>query len=274
VYDIYYFSGTGNTKAVGELLKEKLNCDMYSIENEPFVQNDMIVMFPIYGFGTPKIVLEWLRKLPYSNKEVAIVTTGADNILMNKSASNAAIEILEKKGYKVRYDRIVIMASNFLMAYPDAFVKQLYEIAKIKTDHIVYELENKIRRRYNNSLLVQIIKPIHYGESKILSKVFGESLGVNGSCTKCLICVKLCPCDNIEFTDDTIRFSSQCILCMRCVYSCPVKAIESSSVKIAILSKGYNLEGILNKTIDSDYVTSKTKGFYKHFIQYIEDETI
>lgn len=274
MYDIYYFSGTGNTKAVGELLKEKLNCNMYSIEDCPYIYSNFILMFPIHGFGAPALVLDWINSLPYSDKKVVIITTAADFISLNKSATQRAIKMLEIKGYHVCYDRIVVMPPNFVMSYPDEFAKQLYEIAKIKVNHIIKELDNNIKRRYNNSVYTKIIRPIYFGESKIASKAFGKSLSTNEACTKCLICVKLCPCDNIEMTDDNIIFNDKCMMCMRCVYSCPEKAIESSNAEFTILSKGYNLEKLLNKTTDNEYVTDKTKGYYKHFIQYIKDKSI
>lgn len=185
VYDIYYFSGTGNTKALGQMIQKRLKCYMYSIEDKPIVKEDMIIMFPIYGFGTPALVLDWIDQLEDSSDKVAIICSGADNVILNHSASVQAIHALEAKGYRVVYDRIVIMPSNFFMAYPDDFCKQLIKTAEVKAKHICKDLENNVIRRYDNSLITKLIKPFYYGESKLLTKMLSKCLAVSKACTKC-----------------------------------------------------------------------------------------
>jgi len=274
MYDIYYFSGTGNTKAVAELLKNKLECQMYSIEERSTVENNMVLMFPIHAFGTPEIVLTWLRTLPKADRKAAIVTTGADYISINKNAAKSAIKILSSKGYDVTYDRIVVMASNFAVGYPDAFNKQLYEVAKEKVEDIAYDLNHQIKRRYGNTYSFSFSQMLYYAESRFGTKSFGLSLRTKDTCTKCMICVKLCPRNNIVLKRDKIRFKSHCMMCMRCIYKCPVQAIHSIGMNFAILSGGYDIETLIKSPISHEYVTEETKGFYKHFINYIEDKTI
>lgn len=274
MYDIYYFSGTGNTKAVATLLKNKLTCQMYSIEETSTVVNDMVLMFPIHALGTPQIVLSWLKTLPIASHKVAIITTGADYININKNATQSAIKILSDKGYDVCYDRIVVMASNFAFGYPDAFNKQLYEVAKEKVEDITNDLNHKIIRRYESSYTISLSQMLYYLESRWGAKSFGLSLRTKDTCTKCMICVKLCPRNNIVFKRGKISFKSRCMMCMRCVYNCPVQAIHSVGMNFAILSNGYNIEKIIRSSITDKFVTQETKGFYKHFINYIEDKTI
>jgi ferredoxin len=48
------------------------------------------------------------------------------------------------------------------------------------------------------------------------------------SCTRCGWCVEHCPMQNIEMTEDAVRFLDRCILCMRCYSFCPTQAIQST----------------------------------------------
>ena len=43
-------------------------------------------------------------------------------------------------------------------------------------------------------------------------------------CTKCKLCVKLCPRNNISMKEYPERRDS-CEVCMRCICFCPVKAV-------------------------------------------------
>ena len=43
--------------------------------------------------------------------------------------------------------------------------------------------------------------------------------------TRCMICVKNCPRENIQF-DNGIKFGSNCDVCLKCVHHCPVEAIQ------------------------------------------------
>jgi len=274
VYDIYYFSGTGNTKIVGEMIQKRLDCHLSSIEESHSVQADMILMYPIHGFGTPEIVLEWINQLEDSKGKVAIITTAADNITMNQSASGMAIKKLEDKGYKVTYDRIVIMPSNCFVAYPDEFCKQLYNTADLKAEHICSELLNNIIRRHDKSWIKKVVKPLYFGESKFLTRAMSGCLYTRETCTKCQICVKLCPRDNIDLINDEIVFSSKCMICMRCVYKCPHQSIAFKHAEFVSFKTGYDLGEIIKRSKSAEFVTKNSKGFYKHFIHYIEDVTI
>ena len=50
-------------------------------------------------------------------------------------------------------------------------------------------------------------------------------------CTKCGLCVSLCPIDNIRM-DDYPAIGDRCLLCMRCVSFCPSKAIAKKNGRL------------------------------------------
>jgi len=90
------------------------------------------------------------------------------------------------------------------------------------------------------------------------------------TCDLCLKCVRSCPRDNIFVKNDRIRFRFRCLACYRCVYGCPANAITGRFFKFAILKEGYNLRRVINDDrIKGDYVTDKTRGYYKVFYDYL-----
>jgi flavodoxin/Pyruvate/2-oxoacid:ferredoxin oxidoreductase delta subunit len=262
---IYYFSGTGNTKAVAEMFKKKTICKLYNIEEAYHLEDEIMLMHPVYAFGEPGNILEFAEKLPFSNRNVYIVKTAGDFIKINDQASDRLIAILEKKGYNVVYDRLIVMGSNFLLPYPEAFVKLLYEIAHQKVEHIIKEIhENMVRRSYSNTLLNKMTSCVQKAENKYGRKQFSRSLNISSKCIKCMKCYQNCPVDNI---DNELSFRNTCIMCMRCIYNCPTHAIYSKNMQFCIIDKGYNLQQIINQT----YPEFELRGYYKHFKLYVEN---
>ena len=67
---IYYFSGTGNSHYVAEVLSKSLQDTIQSIESAQSIQQDEIIgiVTPVYFFGLPDIVKDFLERLSVSSK--------------------------------------------------------------------------------------------------------------------------------------------------------------------------------------------------------------
>ena len=287
---IFYFSATGNTERVvnntaSELLEQglevkKLNIEDQSVSDEilDLEQFDLIgLAYPIYGFGTPKIIDEFIDTFPQgSGKKLFLFKTGADFISINHNASFDLINELERKNYLVFYDRIIVMGSNWVLGYPDALVKQLDSLAEKKIKHMCHEILQLKKRRFKTG---KFLKSLSLGISRLEknygSKSFGKSLRNDSNCTFCSICSKNCPRGNIQILNGSVIFGEKCIWCMRCVYNCPQNAIYSKGLNFCILKNGYDLAQILeNEQTEGIFITKDTKGYYKHFIKYMNDESV
>ena len=66
---------------------------------------------------------------------------------------------------------------------------------------------------------------------------------INEDCTSCGLCVKLCPCNNIEMNSDVPTFMRKCSQCMACVCYCPKRAIN---YKLPDFVKEQLSSGLLN----------------------------
>jgi len=281
--NIFYFSGTGNTKYIVENMTEefaKMNVNPMCVSIEEYteqshVKEDIIgIAYPIYGLGTPRIVKEWSEKLPMGKgKKVFIINTAADFLSINTNATNEVINILEAKGYEVFYDRIVVMPSNWLLGYDPSLSKQLIEVSKLKVKDICDDIVSETIRKHKPNILVKAVGNfVHYGESNFGARQFGKSLVTTEGCNQCGHCISMCPVKNITMTNGKLEFGSKCIFCMRCVYRCPMKAITSKGLSFCIIKEGYNLEKIINNDeIEPNYVTENTRGYYKHFYKYMKN---
>ncbi|MCG8483016.1 MAG: EFR1 family ferrodoxin [Clostridia bacterium] len=287
---LFYFSGTGNTKLVTEMLKSELEKKqvMVTIEaidaciksNKELSVSELDtvgICYPIMGFGSPRIINEFIKFLPrLSKKKLFILKTAADFIGINHNASARVIKKLEQKGYDVFYDRIIAMGSNWLVEYDDDLVKQLYITAKEKVKHMSKELLEGRKRRYSPKLAVKLMTPlINWFEDEIGGRLFGRLLTVKRTCTKCKLCVMNCPVQNISLKNNGIEFGWKCIWCMKCIYLCPNKSITSRGFKFTILKRGYDVKRIVNDPqIKGEYINEKTEDFMGHFYDYMNDPSI
>ncbi len=144
----FYFSGTGNTKAIAELFEKEYkehdcHCDVYSIEeiqkgrvpSVDYGKYDVIgVGSPIYGFNAVPLVETFVAQLPLANasQQAFIFLTGADFISINKGASYKLRHLFDQKGYQLIFDKIYPMGSNWFVKYEDEMSWQLYLANKCK----------------------------------------------------------------------------------------------------------------------------------------------
>ncbi len=287
---LYYFSGTGNTRKISHLVKDELESRGLDITLIPIDEHlksaepvhpekyDLIgLAYPIYGFGTPELLFEFVKILPEgAGKNVFIFKTGADFISLNHNASHTLITELELKNYNVFYDRIIVMPSNWLVAYDDSMVRQLYLAAPGKVKHMCSELLQLKRRRFHTGAFMRIVSSggarleKNYG-----ARYFTRSLRTDASCNLCGICVRNCPNGNINILNKGIVFNEECLWCMRCIYDCPRNSIYSRGLAFCILKGGYDIDKIINDDkIPGDFVTSETRGYFRHFKRYFDDESL
>ena len=286
---IYYFSGTGNTKAVVQLLKKALEekdgpCDLLKIEDitrgkktfEPHDNARIGIAYPIHAGDAPQIIYDFVSLMPMGNMDnLYILNTAADYVHANDAAGKQIMKKLKNKGYHVYYERTIVMGSNFTMAYDERFVKQLYDIAKVKTAHMTDDLIKGVERIRPAGAMLKAFSAVGHWFEDLGAHRFGKALKATDTCTNCGKCYRDCPVDNISEDNGNIRFSNKCIWCMRCVYNCPENAIKARLMGFTVIKKGYKIKNILkNDQLPADFVDENTKGFYKHFYKYLQDPSI
>ncbi|KHD38757.1 (4Fe-4S)-binding protein [Clostridium acetobutylicum] len=232
-----YFSGTGNTKYVVELLvkefqEKNIQCEMIDILKEKGVSKEYdfyVLASAIHVEVFPDIFVRWIKEnLPsVDNKRCIIVSTQASYIGYGGRQIN---KLLSNKGYDVMITRSIPMPNNYYLSKffketPEDRKKEMKEDAVLEVKNIVDKfLKDEGYIEKQSALLTAVSKVAYKVSLKHFHKWPKKSLKVDyNRCTKCKRCVNECPTNNITF-GDKIEFSDKCISCFRCVQKCPANA--------------------------------------------------
>jgi ferredoxin len=239
---IYYFTGTGNSLKIAQLLCDKLKeCKLVSIasiwEEESIKSNSEKVgfVFPLYYAGLPKIVKDFINKMDFSNSEYffTIVTSAGD---ITDLPLFQIEEILVKKSKKLNAGFFIRMPNNYIIGYdvdPKEKESELFEIADKKIEEIV-----KIIIRQVDSIRIDSNENKRNRKAKF-NQEFHESVNQNDknfytdeNCNSCGICEKICPVKNITLVDGKPEWQHKCQQCLACINYCPEKAIQFGSLTL------------------------------------------
>lgn len=227
---IYYFTGTGNSLTVAKDLAEKLE----PARLEPIaaqvkksslsLSGDRIgIVCPIYMWGLPLIVLEFIDKLTLRGSPYLFgaLTYGG----FPGSALKQLKKKLEQKGGKLSAGVCVAMPENYIplfkvpgeMKQKDMFLKEKIQISAL-ADIIKEGREGKIQSGFPLANEVcNLINVICKAKTYQMDKKFR----VNEKCNSCEICKKVCPVDNIEMKEGKPQWLHHCIQCFACLHWCP-----------------------------------------------------
>ena len=260
---LYVLSGTGNTlMAAREFERQSarfgLEAEIRSLDRrnenggrEPADPRADIfgLFYPVYGFGTPRIVLDWVKGLPAGGGRrcFLILTAAAGEAAGNLGAPKQVRRRLERRGYEVPYARILRMGSNWLVRYPDDFTRQLMKLLPEKcADAARAVAAGEVRSLPRKPLLHALTALVAHQEDHVGARIWGRLLKAGGECDGCGLCAKRCPTGNIaQDARGRISFGWSCQWCMRCVYGCPKNAIVPRFLKSVVLEGGYDPKAIL-----------------------------
>ncbi len=241
---IIYFSGTGNTwyvaKAINEALIERNVSSEYLSIEEALNINDvlkscdkLIIGYPIYGSKAPLIMEEFIKNIPEVDNAVG-VSVFCTVAFASGDGSCVYKKLLENKGYKFDSGFEFKMTNNFnVPKFPricpvgdQEKISRKNTKAKLHANNMVTSILSNKNKISGNNILGNIIgsvqrKHIDSGIRSLNSYLYCEK----ERCTKCRICIKICPVNNIKLKD-SIVIGDKCIGCMRCFHFCKAEAIN------------------------------------------------
>ncbi len=232
--DLYFFSGTGNTyimtKEIEEILLNQYHqVNIFRMEKsdpEKINPNNTIgIGVTAAYFSTYPIVWDFINNLP------RVKGTGVFFFSTMGGFSGSLVgcmkKLLKRKGFQTLGVCEFKMPSNLTSKPMDK--KELEE----KKQNSIRRAENFIRDLHNSNG----VWPSHPLRTMFFSGMFkymnppayfrkSQPIAVNADkCTKCGLCAKICPADNITL-EGYPKFKDNCQTCMRCFSYCPANALS------------------------------------------------
>ena len=254
--NLVYFTGTGGTARVADAFERSFVKRLITVQRTelkgmaaPVAFGDLLVLlFPVYAFNAPKPIAEWLKKIqPGEGHPVVVISvSGGGEISPNTACRMATIRHLEKKGYDVVFEKMMVMPSNFLIGYDESLSAMILHATPVIVDKVVGELTEGKRLRTEPYGIDRFASKLGRLE-RLGGRIFGQGLKVTDKCVDCGWCEKMCPRDNIKIIDGKHTFGNECVICLRCVYGCPQRAITPGLGKFMVLPAGFNLSKVENR---------------------------
>lgn len=247
---IAYFTGTGGTQKAALYFAESCRNRGLSVEavqiragSQMPPKADLLVLFyAVYAFSSPGPVYPWIASLPDGDGAPAAVVSvsGGGEESPNTACRVGAIRRLQRKGYSVQYEDMLVMPSNAITPTAAAISIELLRILPDKveaiSEHIFAGHNRRTKPKFYDRAFSTGGRMEIYG-----ARLFGRHIRVSDSCNGCNWCSKGCPTGNITMKNSRPLFGRKCILCTRCIYGCPQKSLTPAFMPAFILKDGFSM---------------------------------
>lgn len=240
---ILYFSGTGNTRYCAQLLAEALGDTAHDISprrrdeavaDSATPPRRIIWMFPIYSWGVPPIVADYMRQteIPHAADvpHYMVATCGDD-------AGNAAQmwrDIATSRRWTPRSAYTVQMPNTYVclpsfdvdteavrQAKLAAAPTRITDIARhIAQDDPAAVPQDMVVRGCLPWLKTSVIYPT-FKKNGVKPRKFAAT----DACTGCGACARVCPMSNITMESGSPHWGGNCAMCLACYHLCPAHAV-------------------------------------------------
>ena len=230
---IYYFSGTGNSLKIANDLAGKLK-DAELIPIAKIWQEESILassekigfIFPLYFYGCPLIVLNFLKKIELLNTTYifAVITSHGGS---SGAALSQINKILRKNSKSLNAGFSIQMPGNYIPMY-DIASEQTHKLdfkrAKDKIDFIA-DLISKNGKEIQKEILPVIGKLFNNFFCNKVNKT-DKNFYADERCNSCKVCEAICPVNNINVIEGRPEWQHKCQRCLACIHFCPQEAIQ------------------------------------------------
>jgi Fe-S-cluster-containing hydrogenase component 2/flavodoxin len=240
---IYYFSATGNSLAVARTIADKLEkTKLISIarldpaEASVETADQVGFVFPVYAWGPPRIMTEFMERVFLKKDQYvfAVATCGGTpggtmnqvkKIFHRKDIVLSSGFVLNTGSYPIQEEAGPISLMRFLGNFGPSY--QAGSSPEERMNTIVQTVKKCCF--YKPEVNAGIANLVGHSLHRVAIPVFGKSsrkMRVNGSCTECRICERICPRGNITVNDGRHVWGNNCEGCLACVQWCPTAAID------------------------------------------------
>lgn len=245
---IFYFSGTGNSRYVAEYVANRLNdsiLDIAALKSEgtyPSLKagcrnkKSIGFVFPIYSWGVPPIVCEFIRAI--SDEDVKNIIAGNLRVWMiatcGDETGNAHImfrKLLQHRGLKLDGAWSVILPNTYVLLpgfdvddenqrkrkISEAPSRLDYISDKIEDGEWEYDLTIGKMALFKTAVVYPLFK--RWG-------IFPKKWKSKNDCINCEICESECPVRNISMVNGRPQWGTNCLSCLACYHSCPRHSVN------------------------------------------------
>ena len=272
-YTLAWFSGTGGTERIGRRLAGCLEATGGTVQTirlrtgEPSAcepHDRLVVLFAVHACNAPEPVYAWLDALPPASgtKAAVLSVSGGGEVSPNTACRLGCIRRLERKGYRVDYEDMLVMPSNWIVATKEPLSRMLLDVLPRRLSRIAGDWAAGIEKRLIPGGFDRLLSRLGLMEQH-MAHHFGHRIRVTDACTGCGHCAAVCPHGNIQMTDKRPAFSGRCLMCLGCIYACPVKALQPGTAKWVVIPGGYDLAALerLGPPQEPVDVLSLTQGY-------------
>lgn len=236
---IYWFSATGNTLSLARGLAGELGgaglSAIKSFQKADRVEDsgDIVVLcFPVYTFGAPRIVEQFASKLKVSPTARVYLFASYGGLLCD--SLKAFAKFAARKGLPVQGGYAVRMPGNYQVmydVYSEEKQRKFFAAQKEKTREAAQAMLRGEHDIFDRNLGIPGLILSH-GVHSLFSKHVGEAdkkFTVDASCDGCGLCAKVCPVGNIAISGGRPEWKHSCEQCLACFHWCPKKAIQQGN---------------------------------------------
>ena len=238
---IFYFTGTGNSKRIADVMKEAFAAAGHSTAVFDLTKSDIETIdadvvgfvYPVYGLDIPRFVrkkLEGIRQLKADAKVFLIVNGGSpDNVGWSLATAR---KTLEKISANVVVSEMVQMPNNYT-PFDETPEKTEMELILKNGESKAGEIVSKILagEKIEHPLNLKMFgafrsKMIRFAFVGMGMKRMWKFFTTTSDCNQCGLCIKQCPMQSIAMVKEKPKWSKSCEQCMRCFNLCPKHAIR------------------------------------------------
>ncbi len=245
---IFYFTSTGNCLAVAKKIGGNLISipQIIDLPNLHFKDDVIGLVFPVYGFGMPRMVREFLQKATWeADYSFAVGTYGN----LPGAAMMDVQKYAKQHGKHFDYAESLLMVDNYLPGFDmdDQIAKLPGKRVDENLSRIIADIRNRRKAEATTGLIWRAFTALmRSGERRFMNGKQAQRYMINQDCTRCGVCAKVCPAENISVTDKVI-FGDHCEGCQGCLHLCPQNAIHMKNEKSA--ARWRNPDASLNEII-------------------------
>lgn len=276
---VRYFSGTGNTAWLADRFKESLEArgaavsmGAIGLDGDPCIVQEsltLVVLYPVYALDAPDTVKNFVRHLPPGMGRCAAVVRSPGDPLFNGGATLPLRKELERRGWRVIHETMIVMPPNIFYRASDDLAALLLAAARRRIAATADTLLGGGGTLTGDVFATRCAGWIFSRLLKHFSFLFGRDLRATKQCNRCGLCVRECPAHTIEMTLGGLRFGNGCLLCLRCVTRCPKKAIVPRFFKLFPIWPPYDLETLDRTGTKGKKPRNWFERFYRRYLDTV-----